>query len=301
NKSKPNGYMRFNTDGIGFSRDGGKTYRSAMTYEGIVADAITAGTLRGILIEGVEIRGGLLQSLNNDNTFWDLNTGLMKMNNADFMLGGGANIEFTDRNNRLFYTSNNVYAGIQFDRSKNDATNPLVAIGVSDEKHNVNDPTFRGIRIHSLGTEGRTGQGTNIVTEEFTLNSKADLTGSGFRFRMHAKNGRRGIAPLYSESYNYDLGTGSNYWSRAYIYEIRVNEGDLDVRNQHADNQGWRMTTSYQGESQMALFGMNAHNYFYDLGKTNRRFSYVYLRYQPDVSSDERLKTGIKEIDNAYE
>src|SRR5690625_861476 len=96
NKSNPNGYMRFNTDGIGFSRDGGKTYRSAMTYEGIVADAITAGTLRGILIEGVEIRGGLLQSLNNDNTFWDLNTGLMKMNNADFMLGGGANIEFTD-------------------------------------------------------------------------------------------------------------------------------------------------------------------------------------------------------------
>src|SRR5699024_3136859 len=95
--------------------------------------------------------------------------------------------------------------------------------------------------------------------------------------------------------------TGSNYWSRAYINEIRVNEGDLDVRNQHADNQGWRMTTSYQGESQMALFGMNAHNYFYDLGKTNRRFSYVYLRYQPDVSSDERLKTGIKEIDNAYE
>src|SRR5699024_2182698 len=27
NRSDPNGYMRFNTDGIGFSRDGGKTYR----------------------------------------------------------------------------------------------------------------------------------------------------------------------------------------------------------------------------------------------------------------------------------
>lgn len=57
NESNPNGYMRFNTDGIGFSRDGGKTYRSAMTYEGIVADAITAGTLRGVLIEGVDIIG----------------------------------------------------------------------------------------------------------------------------------------------------------------------------------------------------------------------------------------------------
>ncbi len=60
NRSNPNGYMRFNTDGIGFSRDGGSTYRTAITYEGIVADAITAGTLRGILIEGVEIYGGTI-------------------------------------------------------------------------------------------------------------------------------------------------------------------------------------------------------------------------------------------------
>nr|WP_276536910.1 phage tail protein [Oceanobacillus caeni] len=57
NQSNPNGYMRFNTDGLGFSRDGGKTYRSAITYEGIVADAITTGTLRSIIIEGVEIYG----------------------------------------------------------------------------------------------------------------------------------------------------------------------------------------------------------------------------------------------------
>src|SRR5699024_6815131 len=57
NRNNSNGYMRFNTDGLGFSRDGGVTYQTAITYEGIVADAITAGTLRGILIEGVEIRG----------------------------------------------------------------------------------------------------------------------------------------------------------------------------------------------------------------------------------------------------
>src|SRR5699024_2429966 len=62
NKSNPNGYMRFNTDGIGFSRDGGKTYRSAMTYEGIVADAITTGTLRSILVEAVDIYGSYIES-----------------------------------------------------------------------------------------------------------------------------------------------------------------------------------------------------------------------------------------------
>src|SRR5699024_8714869 len=69
NKSNPNGYMRFNTDGLGFSRDGGKTYRTAITYEGIVADAITAGTLRGILIEGVEIRGSTIVSRVSDTEY----------------------------------------------------------------------------------------------------------------------------------------------------------------------------------------------------------------------------------------
>ncbi|MBO1515650.1 phage tail protein [Metabacillus bambusae] len=50
NQSNPNGYMRFNTDGIGFSRNGGIDYQTAMTYEGIVADAITTGTLNAALV-----------------------------------------------------------------------------------------------------------------------------------------------------------------------------------------------------------------------------------------------------------
>ncbi|MDX8288829.1 phage tail protein [Metabacillus indicus] len=50
NQSNPNGYMRFNTDGIGFSRNGGIDYQTAMTFEGIVADAITTGTLYAALV-----------------------------------------------------------------------------------------------------------------------------------------------------------------------------------------------------------------------------------------------------------
>src|SRR5699024_10627016 len=61
NKSNPNGYMRFNTDGIGISHNGGKNYRSVMTYEGIVADAITTGTLRSILVEAVDIYGSYIE------------------------------------------------------------------------------------------------------------------------------------------------------------------------------------------------------------------------------------------------
>ncbi|MGE6719265.1 phage tail protein [Peribacillus frigoritolerans] len=70
NQSNPNGYMRFNTDGIGFSRDGGKTYQTAITYEGIVADAITTGTLRAILLEGVEIIGSIIRSADEGTEFY---------------------------------------------------------------------------------------------------------------------------------------------------------------------------------------------------------------------------------------
>src|SRR5699024_9686922 len=131
NRNNPNGYMRFNTDGLGFSRDGGVTYQTAITYEGIVADAITAGTLRGILIEGVEIRGGILQSLNNSNTFWDLETGLMELENAELRLGGGALIQFLSSSNRLRYTRNNRHSGLAFGTSINDEYG-FVAMGATN-------------------------------------------------------------------------------------------------------------------------------------------------------------------------
>ena len=45
NTEYPLGVTRYNANGIGFSRDGGQTFNNAMTYLGIVADAITAGTI----------------------------------------------------------------------------------------------------------------------------------------------------------------------------------------------------------------------------------------------------------------
>lgn len=45
NTANPLGVTRYNANGIGFSQDGGQTYSNAMTYLGIVADAITAGTI----------------------------------------------------------------------------------------------------------------------------------------------------------------------------------------------------------------------------------------------------------------
>src|SRR5690625_3116764 len=54
-KNNPNNVVIFNAAGIGVSDDGGATFKTAMTGEGVVADVITAGTLD---TSQVIIRGG---------------------------------------------------------------------------------------------------------------------------------------------------------------------------------------------------------------------------------------------------
>lgn len=49
--SATNGYIMFNKAGIGLSVDGGKTYRTAITFNGINADCITTGKLSAALID----------------------------------------------------------------------------------------------------------------------------------------------------------------------------------------------------------------------------------------------------------
>ncbi|GEN87258.1 phage tail protein [Oceanobacillus sojae] len=65
NGDDPNYMTRYVGDAIGFSIDGGKTYGTAMSAKlGIVADYITTGTLRSIIIEAVEIYGSKFYSEN---------------------------------------------------------------------------------------------------------------------------------------------------------------------------------------------------------------------------------------------
>lgn len=61
-KEDSNDLVVVNSAGIGLSVDGGNTFGQAMTAQGFVADYITTGTLRAIIIEGVEIYGSLIES-----------------------------------------------------------------------------------------------------------------------------------------------------------------------------------------------------------------------------------------------
>lgn len=60
--------LRINLAGIGFSSDGGRTYSTAWTIDGhFVADFITTGTLKAILLQGPTA-----------DTFWNLATGVFQ-------------------------------------------------------------------------------------------------------------------------------------------------------------------------------------------------------------------------------
>src|SRR5699024_11016378 len=83
-------------DAIGFSKDGGNTYGTAMSAElGIVADYITTGTLRAIIVDGVEIYGSLFysESTTNSNDYMKIEGGYLESHGIHLRdwLGGKEN------------------------------------------------------------------------------------------------------------------------------------------------------------------------------------------------------------------
>lgn len=99
NGDNPNYMTRYVGDAIGFSKDGGKTYGTAMSAElGIVADYITTGTLRSIIVEAVEIYGSLVESTTiNGGTINGTNingsTFLSKVTDTEYTKMQGAFVE----------------------------------------------------------------------------------------------------------------------------------------------------------------------------------------------------------------
>ncbi|MDN4525316.1 phage tail protein [Fictibacillus fluitans] len=81
-QNNPNNIVLFNSAGIGISSDGGNTFRTAITGKGMVADVITAGTLRGVLISGVDIVGSTFQSTDKKTEFF-VESGNMKLNHIN--------------------------------------------------------------------------------------------------------------------------------------------------------------------------------------------------------------------------
>lgn len=172
-KTNPNELVLFNSQGIGISTDGGQTFRTAMTAEGIVADVITAGTIRGIIIEGVEIYGStIISELDQDNY-----TKIM-----------GGYLESRGQYNRVWQgqsTTNDVALRLEngYFRARNDSLNRSVYVtdfGISTQIDGINasgtleffsfenSDLGRGVTLESAGVTTVKAKGGAVFLDSTT-------------------------------------------------------------------------------------------------------------------------------------
>lgn len=284
-KNNANNLVLFNSAGIGISDDAGATFKTAMTGHGIVADVITSGTMLAN-----RISGGVLSSLNS-NTVFNLNTGKLDMENADFTLGGQANLFFADRGNRIFYQKRNGQtlrsSGIGVGDSLNDRY-PLVFLGVSTaDKPQASDQTnFSGFIANATERVNDDANGNSANGLLFDVRDKPVNYTKGFRFDLRSNS--PSLLTFRNDLYDYDFGV---------VNRLLTKKG-FTLRNYGNEQSGWLMETNYSGSGDaITLRGLNGGTYVYQIGAdaTNHRIRNIYLANHPNVESDERLKEDVKD------
>src|SRR5699024_772630 len=215
NGDDPNYMTRYVGDAIGFSDDGGASFGTAMSAkDGIVANYIGSGTMLAD-----RIAGGILASLNG-NTVFNMNSGKLEMQSANFELGNGAIIDFKDSHNKVSYYHNNHYAGLCVGVTT-DGQHSQTYIGTTDHSNlsGKAEEGFNGFFANTLDRFEKEGIGNNIYGRKLDLisnyyDSNQELTDSlGFVFEMHKTE--KGFRPVADN--DYELGRSNNRWKKSYI------------------------------------------------------------------------------------
>lgn len=268
----------------------------------ITAGTFDAGRVSVINLSANSITGGILQSQNSNTTF-NLNSGSLYMQNTNFTLGGGADIYFEDSGNRLYYSRYDSVggitrsAGVGFGTSINNRF-PYAFLGTTNtsKPHAMDSANFTGFITNTRQRQITDGIGNSVVGHIFHIRDEAVNFAKGLRFDLTGN--RINIHPMSSGTYDYDIGTSNGSFERLYLGGTIYSNGRIEIRNKFDTNQGWAIKTGYDGSSRIEFVGLNAggnwaNPKYYDLGSTSNRFSNIFLFYQPDVSSDERLKENI--------
>ncbi|MDO6448081.1 phage tail spike protein [Oceanobacillus profundus] len=269
---------------------------------------LDAGRVSVINLSANSITGGILQSQNSNTTF-NLNNGSLSMNNTNFTLGGGADIHFTSAGNRMYFQRFDGVGGITRSAGFGVGTSindrfPYVFLGTTNTtKPNPRDEeNFTGFIANTRQRQQTDGIGNSVVGHIFHIRDEAVSFNKGLMFDLTSNE--IDIHPMNTSTYAYNLGTNSGGFRRLYLDGSAVVYAvdRINYRNKFDLNQGWAMQTSYEGNPQMAFYGLNASDWFtnpkyYNLGSNSNRFSYLYTVYQPDVRSDERMKENIRDND----
>ena len=253
-------------------------------------------------VSASKIKAGIIRS-ENDNAEWNLNTGLFRMNRNNFVLGGGANIEFTDAGNRIIYTQDDPQtkwvhsAGIGVGRNINERF-PYVFMGTTrgDGLHAQDSRLFTGFIANTDARMSVDSIGNSVVGDIFHIRDKSVDFSQGFRFDLSGKV--KYMRPLNTHRYDYEIGGVDHRFLNVYTENVRskksVNIRDASTRS------GWLVETRYAGDGRAITFrGLNGGSYNYSIGQREsyNRITSIFLKNKPNVSSDMRLKEDIEELE----
>jgi len=251
-----------------------------------------------------KIRTGILRS-ENDNTTWNLNTGDFSMKDSHMTLGGRGRVTFTSEYNRIMYsredfqTGNLYHSGFGVGKNHNERF-PFAFMGASrgDILNAGSENTFTGFISNTDARVEADNIGNSVVGDLFQIREQSFYFRQGFRFELYDKV--KVFRPIYTNLQDYDIGTPSAMFRNIYARAMRHN-GKLELRDSRSGKDGgWLVQTHYAGDgSSITLRGLNGNKYNYALGakQAGNRITRIYLKNKPNVSSDARLKTDIKNLD----
>lgn len=258
----------------------------------IIADKLNVDDLSTITARLGTVTSGRMLSQNN-NMDLNLNTGNLTMQRANFTLGSGAMISFTDVGNRVQFSELREgvtrYSGLGVGRGTSAYPYPIAYVGTSSLTGGVLDNTSKnwtGLTVHSQKSL-TDGAYSSITSNKFMVRDSVsysralvfDLTGSTPK-----------IITNNPTDYDYELGTFRRIYGKQ----------TFGIVNYSNERSGWLMETNYAGDGTDITFrGTYGADYNYQIGSaaTNNRIRNIYLRNAPNVSSDERLKEDIFDLE----
>ncbi|MED4082176.1 phage tail spike protein [Halalkalibacterium halodurans] len=263
------------------------------------ADKINAASLSAISANLGTVTAGIMRS-NNNNMELNLNTGILNMQNTSFRLGGSADIEFIDARNKMVYQlfddidGFSRTAGIGVGDSIN-SRYPVVYVGATGTgKGNfraADASYFSGFIANTRARAVVDNIGNSVVGNIFHIRDQAINYSKGFVFDLSGSN--VSMRPMNTGTYDYDIGSSSARVQNLWVNYLRVPNNFL-VYNIWNSRIGWRMETQYSGDGHgISIYPTYTGTYNYVLGKTTNRLTNIFLKNNPNIQSDSRLKEDI--------
>lgn len=287
-----------NLSSKGTTISGNKLTITADTY---IEDAsITSAKIKDLTAD--KIKAGTLSSTNG-NTKFDLNTGLLTMQNADLRLSSGADIRFEDSGNKLYYQRFDDVgritrsAGVGFGTSINSRF-PFAFLGTTntDKPSAVDAQNFTGFITNTYQRSLTDSIGNSVIGNIFHVRDKAVSFSRGFTFNISTSS-----AVLYgmnTDLHTYNLGRGGNRFTRAYIDNFY---GDNITFNYHGSGSslGYIMENTVKSGRNPAFRPQYGGEKYYDLGTSyhvwrngyinNVRYKWLTQRSKREYKEDIKL------------